>query len=61
MDKDGSSEYDRMSSEGGTAEGLVAVCDTNIPVELENEKGWQPSDESLDYDFFLYQRAFSGT
>ena len=36
MDNDGSIEYERMSSEGGTTEGLVGVSKSKIPVELEN-------------------------
>ena len=43
LDNDGSIEYERMSSEPGTAEGSVGVSKSKIPVELENGKGWQPS------------------
>ena len=45
MDNDGSMEYERMSSEGGTAEGSVGVSDSKIPVGLEHGKAWQPSGE----------------
>ena len=58
---DRSIEYDRKSSEGGTAEGLVAVSESKIPVELANGKVWQPSSESWDCDFYLHQWAFPGT
>ena len=36
-------KYDGMSSEGGTAEGLVSVSKSKMPVELENGKVGQPS------------------
>ena len=61
MDNDGSIEYVKMSSEGGTAEGSVGVSNFKIPVKLENGKVRQPSREPCDYDFYLYQRAFPGT
>ena len=41
--KDGSIEYERMSLEGGTAEGSIGVSKSKIPVGLENGKVWQPS------------------
>ena len=40
---DGSIEYERMFSTGGTAEGSVGVSEFTIPGELENGKAWQPS------------------
>ena len=58
MDNDGSIECKRISSDGGTAEGLLGVVESKIPVELENGKVWQPSVESGDGDFYLHQRAF---
>ena len=61
VDKDGSIEYERMSSEGGTAEGSVGVSKSNILVELENGKAWQPLSEPWDCDFYLYQRALPRT
>ena len=61
MDNDGSIEYERMSLEDGTAEGSVGVSESQIPMELENGKVWQPSREPWDCDFYLYQRAFHGT
>ena len=61
VDNDGLIEYERMSSEGGTAEGLVGVSKSKISMELENGKGWQPSNESWDCNFYLYQRAFPET
>ena len=51
MDNDGSIEYERMTSEAGTAEGLVGVSESKIPVELESGKVWQPSGEPWDCDF----------
>ena len=50
-----------MSSDGGTADGLVVVFDSRVPVGLENVKAWQLSSEPWDWDFYLYQRAFPGT
>ena len=41
VDNDGYIEYERISSDGGTAEGLVGVSESMIPVELENGKAWQ--------------------
>ena len=61
MDSDGSIEYERMSSELGTAEGSVGVLESKILVEFENEKQWQPSSDSWHYDCSFYQRAFPGT
>ena len=61
MANDRSIDYERMSSQGGTAEGLVGVSESKIPLELENGKAWQPSSEPRDCDFYLYQRAFPGT
>ena len=61
MDNDGLIEHERMSSEGGTAEGSVGVSESKIPVGLANGKAWQPSSEPWDCDFYLYQRAFPGT
>ena len=40
VDNNGSIEYERMSSEGGTTEGSVGVSESKIPVELENGKAW---------------------
>ena len=60
-DNDGSIEYKRMSAEGGTAEGSVGVCESKIPVELENGTAWQPSSEPWDCDFYLHHRAYPGT
>ena len=40
VDNDVAIEYERMSSQGGTAEGLVGVSRWKIPVELENGKAW---------------------
>ena len=54
VDNDGSIEYERVSSEGGTAVGLVDVSESKISVELENGKAWQPSGEPCDCDFYLY-------
>ena len=54
VDKDRSIDYERMSSESGTAEGLVVVSESKILVELENGKAWQPSSEPWDCDFYLY-------
>ena len=45
VDNDGSIAYERMSSEGGTAEGSVGVSKSKILVELEHGKAWQPSSE----------------
>ena len=45
LDNDGSIEYERMSSEPGTAEGSVGVSKSKILVELEHGKAWQPSSE----------------
>ena len=61
MDSDGSIEYERMSSELGTAEGSVGVFNSEILMDLENRKLWQASGEPCDYDFYLYQQAFPGT
>ena len=36
-------EYKRMALEGGTAEGLVGISKSKIPVQLENGKVLQPS------------------
>ena len=58
---DGSVEYERMSSEGGTAEGSLSLFLSKILVDLENRKVWQASSESYDCEFSLYQRAFPGT
>ena len=44
VDNDGSIEYERMSLQCGTAEGLVGVSKSKIPVELENRQTLQPSD-----------------
>ena len=54
VDNDVSIEYERMSSEGGTAEGSVGVSESKILVELENGKGWQLYDDPWDCDFYLY-------
>ena len=54
VENDGSIEYERMSSEGGTAEGSVGVSESKILMELENGKAWQPSGEPWDCDFNLY-------
>ena len=43
VEQDGSIEYDRISSEGGTAKDSVGVSEFEISVELENRKVWQPS------------------
>ena len=59
--KDGSIKYERISSKGSTAEGLVGVSESKIPVELEYVKTWQSSSEPWDCDFYRYQRAFTGT
>ena len=40
VDRDGSIEYERMSSEDSTGEGLVGVSESKIPAELENGKVW---------------------
>jgi hypothetical protein len=61
VDSNGYVEYERMSSEGGTAEGSVGVSESKIPVELENRKAWQRSGEPWDDDFYLYCRTFPGT
>ena len=61
VDNDASIEHQRMSSEGGTTEASVGFSESNIPVELENGKAWQPFSEPWDCDFYLYQRAFPGT
>ena len=61
MDRDGLIEYERMSSECNMAQGLVAVSESNIPMELENGKAWQPSGEPCDCDFYICLRAFPGT
>ena len=54
MDNDESIEYERMSSEAGTAESLVGVSESKIPVELENGKAWQHSCEPWDCDFYFH-------
>ena len=45
MCNDGSLTYERMSSEGRTAECLVGVSKSKILAKLENGKVWQPSSE----------------
>ena len=45
MISDGSIKYGSMSLGIGTAEDLVAGSKSKIPLELENEKAWQPSSE----------------
>ena len=61
VDIDGTIEHERMSLEGGTAEGSVSVGESKIPVELQNGKGWQHCGEPSDYNFYLYQMAFPRT
>ena len=61
VDNYGSITYERISLEGGTAEGSVGVCESKIPVVLDNGKAWQPSSEPWDCDFYLHQRAFPRT
>ena len=43
VNNDRSIEYEKMSSEVGTAEGLVGVFESKILVKLENVKAWQPA------------------
>ena len=43
VNSDGSIEYEKMSSEGSTTEGLVDVSKSKISVELENRKAWPAS------------------
>ena len=50
-----------MSSEGCTADSLVGVSKSKIPVELENGKAWQASSKPWDCDFYLHQSALPGT
>ena len=50
-----------MYFESGTTEGSVGVSKSKLPVKLQNEKGWQPSSESSNSDFCLYERAFPKT
>ena len=38
MDSNGSIKSERMSSEGGPAEGSIGVSKSKIPIELENGK-----------------------
>ena len=45
VDNDKLIECKRMSSEGGTTEGLGGVSEAKIAVELENGKAQQPSGE----------------
>ena len=61
IDNNESVKYERMSSEGSTADGSVGVSKSKILLELENEKAWQPSIELWNCDFYLYQRAFPKT
>ena len=61
VDNDGLIEYERMSSEGGTAECSVGVSESQIPVKLENGKAYQPSGWPWDCDFYLYWRTFPRT
>ena len=51
---DGSIEYKKISSEGGTAKDLAGVSESKILVGFENRKAWQPLSETWDYNFYLY-------
>ena len=61
MYKDGSIDYERLSLEVRTAEGMVGISKSKIPVESENGKAWWPPGDPWDFDFYLHQRAFPGT
>ena len=61
MYNDGSMEYMRICSDSGTAEDPVCVCESEIPMSLENDKSWYTSSKPWDCDFYLSQRAFPET
>ena len=54
VDNNRSIEYQRISSEDSTAEGSAGICKSKIPMELENRKVWQSSNEHRDCNFYLH-------
>ena len=54
-------DYKRMFLQDGTAEGLVDVSKSKIPVQLENKNVWQPSGDAQGCYFYRYKRAFPWT
>ena len=58
MDNDELIEYERMSSEGGPADGSVGIYESKILLVLANGNVWQPSGQPWHCDFYLYHRPF---
>ena len=54
VDSERSIEYERMYVKSGTAKSLVGVSESKIPVELANEKVWQPCGVPCASNYYLY-------